>query len=210
MAVKLRKQLQILVRRATRSWEGGRPPLPFFENQKKFPDFGKKGPDCVHPWVKFTIQNVILRVSMKKKLQNLSLRSLIFLNFWQNVYRSAIISGNLPSPEKLLVACLHVNFSKIICSPIWFDLMEMYLVTKLRILFWLMMMMMNCFWCMVDRRKAFSLISRRDHCHRSSPSQICDTPWAGFEPAQKLSLGLVEWSCAVVITTTPQRHWCWN
>ena len=29
---------------------------------------------------------------------------------------------------------------------------------------------------------------------------------AGFEPAQNLSSGLGEWSCAVVITTTPRRH----
>ena len=28
---------------------GGRPPLPFFENQNKFPDFQNKGPDCVDP-----------------------------------------------------------------------------------------------------------------------------------------------------------------
>ena len=37
-----------------------------------------------------------------------------------------------------------------------------------------------------------------------------DTLRAGFEPAQKLSSGLVEWSCAVVITTTlhhvPTQH----
>ena len=32
-----------------REGEGGRPPLPFFENQNKGPDFGKKCPDCVHP-----------------------------------------------------------------------------------------------------------------------------------------------------------------
>ena len=63
------------------------------------------------------------------------------------------------------------------------------------------------FFCgMVDRRKAFSLISSRDHCGRSSPSRISDTPRAGFEPAQNLISGLVEWSCAVVITTTPQRR----
>ena len=55
-----------------------------------------------------------------------------------------------------------------------------------------MMMMMNCFCDMVDRRKAFSLISSRDHCQRSSPSRISDTPQAGFEPAQNLSSGLVE------------------
>ena len=63
--------------------------------------------------------------------------------------------------------------------------------------------LMNCFCGMVDRRKAFSLISSRDHCQRSSPSWSSDTPRAGF--ALNLSSGLVEWSCAVVITTTPQR-----
>ena len=34
------------------------------------------------------------------------------------------------------------------------------------------MKMMNCFCGMVDRHKAFSLISSRDLCQRSSPSQI--------------------------------------
>ena len=54
------------------------------------------------------------------------------------------------------------------------------------------MMVMNCFSGMVDQQKAFSLISSWDHCQRSSPSQISDTPQAGFEPAQNLSSGLVE------------------
>ena len=53
---------------------------------------------------------------------------------------------------------------------------------------------LNCFYGMVDRRKAFSLISSRDHCQRSSPSWISVTPRAGFEPAQNLSSRLVEWS----------------
>ena len=70
----------------------------------------------------------------------------------------------------------------------------------------MMMMMMNCFCGMVDRRKAFSLISSRGHCQRSSPSRISDRPRAGFELAQNLSSGLVEWSCTVVTTTTPRRH----
>ena len=69
-----------------------------------------------------------------------------------------------------------------------------------------MMMMMNCFCSMVKRGKAFSLISSRGHCQRSSPLRISNTPQAGFEPAQNLSSGLVEWSCAVVITTTPRRY----
>ena len=47
------------------------------------------------------------------------------------------------------------------------------------------LIMMNCFCGMVDRRKAFSLISSRDHCPRSSSSQTSDTPRAGFELAQR-------------------------
>ena len=63
----------------------------------------------------------------------------------------------------------------------------------------MMMIMMIWFCCMVDRRKAFSFISSEDHCQRSSPSWISDTPRAGFEPALNLISGFVEWSCAVVI-----------
>ena len=40
---------------------------PFlFENRKKCPNFLKKGPDCVHLWVKFYIQNVVLKVPRRK------------------------------------------------------------------------------------------------------------------------------------------------
>ena len=45
---------------------------------------------------------------------------------------------------------------------------------------------LNCLCVIVDRRKAFSPISSRDHCQRSSPSQISNTPPKGFEPAQNL------------------------
>ena len=38
-----------------------------------------------------------------------------------------------------------------------------------------------------DQRKAFNLISNRDHCQRSSTSRISDTHRTGFEPAQNLS-----------------------
>ena len=58
-------------------------------------------------------------------------------------------------------------------------------------------------WLTDERR---SLFSSRDHCQRPSPSRISDTPRAGFEPAQNLSSGFDEWSCAVVITTTPRRQ----
>ena len=48
--------------------------------------------------------------------------------------------------------------------------------------------MINCFCGMVDQQKAFSFISSWDHCQRSPPSWISDTPLAGLEPAQNLSL----------------------
>ena len=54
-------------------------------------------------------------------------------------------------------------------------------------------------WLTDERR---TLVSSQDHCQRSSPSRISDTPQAGFEPAQNLSSDFDEWSCAVVITTT--------
>ena len=65
--------------------------------------------------------------------------------------------------------------------------------------------MMNCFCSIVDQWKMSSLISSRDYYQRSSLLQISDMLRAGFEPAQNLSSGFVEWSRSVVITTT---RWC--
>ena len=59
-------------------------------------------------------------------------------------------------------------------------------------------MMMNCFFGMVDQQKAFSLISTMANL-RHVASRV--------EPVQILSSGLVEWGCAVVLTTTsPQTN----
>ena len=59
---------------------------------------------------------------------------------------------------------------------------------------------------MVNRGKASSLISSRNHCQKSSPSQISDMPRERFEPVQNLSSGFVEWSYPVMITTIPRHH----
>ena len=59
-------------------------------------------------------------------------------------------------------------------------------------------------WLTDERR--FSLISSREYCQRSSPSRISDTARRGFEPPQNLSSDFIEWSCEVMITTTPRRH----
>ena len=48
----------------------------------------------------------------------------------------------------------------------------------------MMKMMMNCFCGLVDQQKAFSLISIRDRCQRSSPLRISDRPRTRFELAQ--------------------------
>ena len=80
----------------------------------------------------------------------------------------------------------------------------------------MMMMMMNCFCGMTDRQKAFSLVFSQDHCQRSSPSWISDTPWARFELAQNLSSDLVEWSYGYNhYIMTPQdllnkEHYCYK
>ena len=42
---------------------GGGAIMSYFENSKKYPDFGKICPDCVHLSVKFPIENAVLRVS---------------------------------------------------------------------------------------------------------------------------------------------------
>ena len=57
---------------------------------------------------------------------------------------------------------------------------------------------LNCFCGMIDRQNAFSLICSRDHCQKSSPSRISDTPRVGFEPEQiwvqaQLSLVMQKW-----------------
>ena len=44
--------------------------------------------------------------------------------------------------------------------------------------------MVSCFCGIVDRRKAFSIISSQDHCQRSSPSRISDTTRIS-DPAKK-------------------------
>ena len=46
-------------------WGGGRPPLRFFRNKKNVLILEKKAL-IVYPYVKFSIQNVVLRVSKRK------------------------------------------------------------------------------------------------------------------------------------------------
>ena len=71
--------------------------------------------------------------------------------------------------------------------------------------------LLNWWWIafcgMVERRKAISLISSRDHCQRSSPLRISNTLRTRFEPEQNPISDLAERISALVITTTsPCRY----
>ena len=60
-------------------------PLPFLKVKKSVQTLFKKGSDCVHLWVKFSIQNVVLRVSRRSKFQIVSLWGL-FSGVFDKIY----------------------------------------------------------------------------------------------------------------------------
>ena len=74
---------------------GGTSPA-LFENRKKYPDFGKKDPDCAHLCVKLSIQNVVLRVSRRKKSKKCPCRPLVLV-FLTKYLSKCPISNPLPS-----------------------------------------------------------------------------------------------------------------
>ena len=45
---------------------GGVLRCPFCEIEKNCPNFGKKGPNCLHPWFESFVQSLVLRVSTRK------------------------------------------------------------------------------------------------------------------------------------------------
>ena len=93
-----------LPKRATRGRGRERHPLPFFE-KKKYPDFGKKGPNCVHPWLYSSIPNVVFRVSRRKSSKKFPCRT-FFSYVFDEKFIKVPIPQNLPCSEKFLVACL--------------------------------------------------------------------------------------------------------
>ena len=68
------------------------------------------------------------------------------------------------------------------------------------------MMIIFVVWLTKERRLA--LFSTGSIVRDPPNPQFFDTLRAGFEPAQKLSSGLVYRSYTVVITTSPLRHIC--
>ena len=65
---------------------------------------------------------------------------------------------------------------------------------------------LNCFCGMVHQQKAFIPYFQMGLLSEILTLQISNMLWPGFEPVQNLSSDIVEWNCAVVITTTPQCH----
>ena len=92
-----------------------RPPLPFFENRKKCPDFGKKDPNCVHPWVESPIQNVVLRVSRRKSSRKFPCGTFFLVHLTKGFWKCPN-SINFSSPEKFLVARLGGSDEQSFCS----------------------------------------------------------------------------------------------
>ena len=95
------------IKHATRGEWGGPPTLSW--KSKKCPGFGEKGPDFVHPEVRFTIENIVWRVS-RTKSSNIFCCRTFYPWFFEEmfVYWSALISRNLPCPEQSLVVQLHI------------------------------------------------------------------------------------------------------
>ena len=67
-----------------------------FENRKRCPDFGKKDLDCVYLWVKFPIQNIVLRLSGRKNFKMFPC-GVLFLSFLTKCL-SKCSSTTIPTP----------------------------------------------------------------------------------------------------------------
>ena len=76
-----------------------RPSQPFFEN-RKCPHFGKKCPDYIHLCVKFSIQNVVLKVSRRKN-SNIFHCGAFFLVFLTKCLSKCPNSTKCPLPWKI-------------------------------------------------------------------------------------------------------------
>ena len=78
--------------------EGGGLPFLFLEIGKSLLILDKKGPTSVHLWFKFSIKNVVLRVSWREKSKILATFFLVILT---NIYRSAVFPRKYPLPKKI-------------------------------------------------------------------------------------------------------------
>ena len=93
------------------SWRGNRGKegefyvAPFLQLNKES-CFWRKCPGFIHLWVKFLIENAVLRTSQKKISEIIPCQSLSFACCRLNVYRSTLILRNLSCPQNFLVTRL--------------------------------------------------------------------------------------------------------
>ena len=59
---------------------------------------------------------------------------------------------------------IYIKFSGVVKKPLCASIQRSFIAGELMMMVMMMMMMMNFFCGMIDRRKAFNLISSRDHC----------------------------------------------
>ena len=116
-----------------------------------------------------------VKVKNRKTRQRQWLRSGVFIVNFEDIWHLFLVLLLLTLKRQIFLLRTEITQSiSIIAASVCFSSKKSMM----------MMMMMNCFCGIVDRRKAFSLISSWDHCQRSSSSQISDTPRAGFEYAE--------------------------
>ena len=93
---------------------------------KTYPNIAEKGPYSVHLWVKYSIQNAVLRVSRRKNSKIFPVGHFYFV-FLTKSFSDCPNSINLPCPKKLLVArlislrhwCIHGNFMSFSEAVTW-------------------------------------------------------------------------------------------
>ena len=87
-------------------WDKNEPP-----EKKVDSETTQRGRPCLlffNFWVKFSIQNVVLKVARRKISNFFACNTLFSCVFDESVYRSALIPQNLNCFEKLLVAHLNI------------------------------------------------------------------------------------------------------
>ena len=79
---------------------GGGLPCPFLKIEKSALILKKKGSNCVHPWAKSSIQNVVLRVS-RRKSSKIFPAGPFFLAFLMKGLSKCSNSTKPPLPKKI-------------------------------------------------------------------------------------------------------------
>ena len=82
-------------------------PCPFLKIEKSALILEQKCPNCVHPWVESSFQNVILRVSRRKGSKMFSCRAFFLVYLTKSL--SKCPNSNFPCPEKCLVVRLEID-----------------------------------------------------------------------------------------------------